>query len=47
MKPECNGKIIFNLVEEYLILNVGVTAGSVKMETVLCVHVDLRYCVVV
>jgi hypothetical protein len=32
MKPECNGKIIFNHVEEYLILKVGDPAGRAKME---------------
>jgi hypothetical protein len=34
MKPECNGEIIFSLVKEYLILNIGYLAESSKMEDV-------------
>ena len=29
-KPECNGKIIFNHIERYLILNVGDSAESLR-----------------
>jgi hypothetical protein len=47
MKAECNGKIIFFHVAKYLILNVGHTSGSAKMDAVVCVCVDLCCCMVV